>query len=87
MFTVHFQHKDDKYLTGKNTEGWVCQGDSGGPLVCNEDGKAVLHGVVSYGQHPICKEDGEQYFSNIYKQRKYIIDNSLVWFWVKLDQF
>ena len=26
-----------------------CQGDSGGPLVCNENGQAVLTGVVSFG--------------------------------------
>ena len=26
-----------------------CQGDSGGPLVCNNNGKAVIAGVVSWG--------------------------------------
>ena len=26
-----------------------CQGDSGGPLVCDNDGTAVLAGVVSWG--------------------------------------
>jgi len=27
-----------------------CQGDSGGPFICRDDGKAVLTGVVSFGQ-------------------------------------
>ncbi|XP_029439229.1 LOW QUALITY PROTEIN: coagulation factor XII [Rhinatrema bivittatum] len=27
----------------------ACQGDSGGPLVCEDAGKVVLHGVVSWG--------------------------------------
>lgn len=27
-----------------------CQGDSGGPLVCSNNGKAVITGVVSFGQ-------------------------------------
>ena len=26
-----------------------CKGDSGGPLVCNNDGKAIIAGVVSWG--------------------------------------
>ena len=27
----------------------ACQGDSGGPFVCNDGGKAVVAGVVSWG--------------------------------------
>ena len=27
-----------------------CQGDSGGPLVCNKDGKAIIAGIVSWGE-------------------------------------
>ena len=25
----------------------ICPGDFGGPLICNEDGKAVVHGIAS----------------------------------------
>lgn len=32
---------------GKTISG--CNGDSGGPLVCEEDGKYVLRGAVSWG--------------------------------------
>ena len=31
----------------------VCSGDSGGPLVCNNNGDAVIAGVVSYGKRCI----------------------------------
>ena len=26
----------------------VCQGDSGGPLICDDNGRAVLYGLVSH---------------------------------------
>ena len=33
-----------------------CQGDSGGPFVCEENGRFVLRGAVSWG-HPNCEAE------------------------------
>lgn len=44
---------------GYDTAGNIisgCQGDSGGPFVCEENGRFVLHGAVSWG-HPNCEAD------------------------------
>ena len=40
MICAGFPYVDDKD---------ACYGDSGGPLVCDDNGKAVLTGVVSFG--------------------------------------
>ena len=46
-----YVQKDDFYLGGKDS----CQGDSGGPYVCsNENGEAVLTGIVSFGKGILC---------------------------------
>ena len=49
-----------------------CKGDSGGPLVCNNAGKAVLAGVVSFGL-PNC----EGPFPRIFARVTHVLD------WIK----
>ena len=33
----------------QNPNRGTCKGDSGGPVICNEDGKAIITGIVSFG--------------------------------------
>ena len=41
-----------------------CQGDSGGPLVCEENGKWVLRGAVSWG-NAMCKTNYYTVFARV----------------------
>ncbi|XP_078374806.1 chymotrypsinogen A-like isoform X2 [Oculina patagonica] len=41
-----------------------CQGDSGGPFVCNEGGRWVLRGAVSWG-HTECRTDHYTVFARV----------------------
>ena len=36
-------------ICASNRPKSTCRGDSGGPLICEENGKAVIHGIVSGG--------------------------------------
>ena len=41
-----------------------CQGDSGGPFVCNEGGRWILRGAVSWG-HSMCRTDHYTVFARV----------------------
>ena len=52
----------------------ACGGDSGGPFVCNNDGKAVVAGVVSWG-----KECALPNFPGVYARTTHVLS------WIKAN--
>ena len=52
-------------MCGKSAIGAHCLGDSGGPMICEEDTKAVLHGVVGFGQFSNCLKDEIGFYTNV----------------------
>lgn len=57
--------------SGKPGQAGGCQGDSGGPYVCEENGKWVLRGAVSWG-HRMCRTDLFTVFARISSFRDWI---------------
>jgi secreted trypsin-like serine protease len=41
-----------------------CHGDSGGPLTCNENGRWIIRGVVSWG-NSMCRTDHYSVFARV----------------------
>ena len=57
--------------SGVANQAGGCQGDSGGPFVCEESGKWVLRGAVSWG-HYMCETDHYSVFSRVSSFRDWI---------------
>ncbi len=61
--------------SGQANQAGGCQGDSGGPYVCEESGKWVLRGAVSWG-HGMCITEHFTVFSRVSSFRNWI-DNKM----------
>ena len=59
---------------GKSSASGGCNGDSGGPLVCEENGRWVLHGDVSFGMRN-CPTTHYTVFGRIFSYLSWINKN------------
>lgn len=57
--------------SGIASQAGGCQGDSGGPFVCEENGKWVLRGAVSWGSR-MCSTDYYTVFARVSSFRNWI---------------
>lgn len=57
--------------SGVANQAGGCQGDSGGPYVCEENGKWVLRGAVSWG-HGMCRTEYFTVFARVSSFREWI---------------
>jgi len=75
MKVVRKVHKGPMLCAGGQGKGG-CQGDSGGPLVCEENGKWVLRGVVSWG-NDMCITEYFTVFARVSHYLKWIETNKM----------
>ena len=61
--------------SGQANQAGGCQGDSGGPFVCNEGGKWILRGAVSWGDY-MCSTETFSVFARV-SSFKYWIDDKM----------
>ena len=57
--------------SGKANQAGGCQGDSGGPFVCQEGGRWVLRGAVSWG-HRMCTTEHFTVFARVSSYKDWI---------------
>ena len=74
---------DDMICEGSSSKGG-CMGDSGGPFVCNEDGKAIVAGVVSWGSST-CKVHVPGVYARNTKSLQWIKNQMVCYIICKLD--
>jgi len=60
---------------GSSDRQMACHGDSGGPFVCNQNGKWVVQGVVSFGPGSCVSSSGMSVFARVTEYLDWIKQN------------